>query len=173
MSSDPTSSFVLQLIGTLIGAFVGFGLIILWDRKKKKAERTETRNMMIDSLVKELQENLDGLNNFKMPIWNVNNGKFKGSFGLAGIYAFQSIVNGGNFVLLPIKLQEPIREIYQNSELYNVFMNEIIHFSSFHLIGNQADIEANELISRLQERVSGLQSSVPDTIRELKSLQEK
>jgi len=166
-------SFTFSLLATLIGVFVGFGLIILLDRRKKKAERKETRNMMIDSLVAELQENLNGLNDFKMPVWNVSEGKFKGEFGLASVYAFQSIVSGGNFVLLPITLQKPIKEIYQNSELFNKFMDQIIGFSSFQLKGDEPSIETEELTRRLQERKSQLQTKIPKSIRDLKSLREK
>ena len=173
MSAEPASSFVLQLVGTLIGAFVGFGLVIYWDRRKKKTERKETRNMMIDFLVAELQENLDGLNNFKMPTWNVSEGKFKGDFGLVSTPAFQSIVSGGHFLLLPITLQKPIREIYHNAELFNEFMKEIIRFSSFQLIGDQSSIESTELIRRLQERKSELQPSLTGIIPKLKSACEK
>jgi len=173
MSSEPVSSFVLQLVGTLIGAFVGFGLVMCWDRKKKKIEKKETRNMIIDSLVTEMQENLDGLNNFQTPTWNVNNGQFNGRFGLVSISAFQSIVNGGDFIVLPDTLQSPIREIYQNCELFNKFMNEIIGFSTFNLTGNQASIATTELLRRLEERRSELQTSIPDTITELTSLREK
>jgi len=170
MSSEPVSSFILQLFGTLIGAFVGFGLVISWDRKKKKTERKETRNLMIDSLVAELQENLKGLNNFKMPTWDKNDGKFYGRFDLVSTYAFQSIVSGGNFVLLPIKLQKPIRVIYQNSELYNTFMNDIIQFSSFNLNSyQQGSIVVTELKRRLQERKSELQSKIGDVITGLQT----
>jgi len=173
MSSEPVSSFFLQLGGTLIGAFVGFGLIILWDRKKKKAERKERRNMIIDSLVAEMEENFEGLNNFQTPIWNVKNGQFTGRFGLTSISAFQSIVNGGDFIVLPNTLQEPIRTIYQNAELFNKFMNEIIGFSTFNLTGDQSSIATTELLRRLQERRSELQTSLPDTIKELRALKEE
>ena len=168
MSSEPVSSFFLQLGGTLIGAFVGFGLVIFWDRKKKKAEKKETRNMIIDSLVAEMKENLEGLNKFQMPVWNVENGQFTGDFGLVSISAFQSIVNGGDFIMLPNTLQKPIREIYQNTDLYNKFMNEIIGFSTFNLTDIQSSTATTELIRRLQERISELQTSLPDTIKELR-----
>ena len=173
MSSEPVSSFVLQLFGTLIGAFVGFGLVISWDRKKKKTERKETRNLMIDSLVAELQENLVGLKKYQMPTWDISEGKFKGEFGIASTYAFQSIVNGGDFLMLPTTLQKHIREIYQNSELFNKFMDQIIGFSSFQLKGDEPSIEVEELKKRLEERKSELQTSIPNTIKELKSLLDK
>jgi len=111
MSSEPISSFSLQLGGTLIGAFVGFGLVIFWDRKKKKAERKERRNMIIDSLVAEMEENLEGLNNFQTPAWNVKDGQFSGRFGLVSISAFQSIVNGGGFYCVT----KYIARTYQNN----------------------------------------------------------
>jgi len=169
MSFEPVS-FASQLVGTLIGAGVGFGLVILGDRLKKKSERNDAIKLMIVSLVKELEENRDGLKKFRMPMWNNENGKFQGEFGLLSVFAFQSVVSGGNFVSLPSKLQKPIREIYQNSELYNVFMNDIIHFSSFHLTFDQASIEANELIRRLQERVNELRPSIDDIIKGLKTV---
>ena len=170
MSYEPASSFVLQLFGTLIGAFVGFGLVISWDRKKKKTERKETRNMIIDSLIEEMKENLKGVNDYQMPTWNVNNGQFIGKFGLASISAFQSIVNGGDFVMLPTTLQTDIREIYQHVELFNKFMNEIIGFSTFNLTSNQSSTATSELLRRLQEQKSELQTKLPDTINELKRI---
>ena len=36
-------SFLIQLFATLIGAFVGFSLVILWDRRKKKQEIKDTK----------------------------------------------------------------------------------------------------------------------------------
>ena len=172
MSFEPVS-FASQLVATLIGAGVAFALVVRWDRTKKKTEGKETENLIIDSLVAELKENLSGLNNFKMPTWDITKGKFNGNFGLVSAYAFQSIVNGGDFLVLPITLQKPVREIYQNTELFNKFMNEVIGFSSFQLNPNQASLEANELIRRLQDRKSALQTSIPDTITKLTSIQEK
>jgi len=162
--------FGSSLLATLIGAGVGFGLVIAGDRWKKKSERNDAIKLMINSLVKELEENRDGLKKFRMPMWNNENGKFQGEFGLLSVFAFQSVVSGGNFVSLPSKLQKPVREIYQNSELYNIFMNDIIHFSSFHLTLNQASVEANELIRRLQERVNELRPSIDDIITGLKTV---
>jgi len=42
MSFEPVS-FLSQLVGILIGAGVGFALVVRWDRNKKKTERKETR----------------------------------------------------------------------------------------------------------------------------------
>ncbi len=168
MSFEPVS-FGTQLLGTLIGAGVGFALVVRWDRSKKKTERKEAKKLMIDSLVKELEENLTGLNKFKMPVWNENYGKFKGEFGLASVYAFQSIVSGGNFGSLPIKIQKPLREIYQNSELYNTFMDDIIHYSSFKLANLKESSAVGELTNRLEERRKELQKAIPKAITELTS----
>ena len=103
----------------------------------------------------------------------MKNGQFTGRFGLTSISAFQSIVNGGDFIVLPNTLQEPIRTIYQNAELFNKFMNEIIGFSTFNLTGDQSSIATTELLRRLQERRSELQTSLPDTIKELRALKEE
>jgi len=166
-------SFSTQLLGTLIGAFVGFGLVILGDRWKKKKEKEETRNMIIDSLVAELDENRKGLDNFKMPVWNVVDGQFKGLFGLMSVYAFQSVISGGDFLVLPTPLQKGIRDIYQHSELFNKFMDDIIGFSTFNLTGEQASIATTEQTGRLQEQKSALQPKIPDAIKKLKSLKKK
>ena len=168
MSFEPVS-FGTQLLGTLIGAFVGFGLVIWWDRKKKKTETIVIRNLMIDSLVAELEENLEGLNNFEMPTWNKDDGKFKGRFGLVSTHAFQSIVNGGDFLVLPITMQKGIREIYQNCELFNKFMDDIIHYSSFKLANLKESSAVGELTNRLEERRKELQKAIPKAITELTS----
>jgi len=173
LASESTTLFILQLFGTFLGALFGFGLVITWDRRKKETERKETRNMIIDSLVAELKENLEGLNNFKMPVWNVVNGQFTGRFGLASISAFQSVISGGNFVMLPTTLQKTIIEIYQHAELFNKFMDNIIGFSTFNLTPAQASIATTEQVRRLQEQKSELQPSIPKTIKELKSLRKK
>ncbi len=120
-----------------------------------------------------MQENLKGLNKYQMPSWNIDNGNFRGSFGLVAISAFQSTVNGGHFVMLPTKLQTGIRDIYQYCKLFNQFMNEIIGFSSGGLPGNQLSVVTNELIRRLQEQKSQLQTKLPETIKELKTLRKK
>ena len=165
--------FASHLLGTLIGASVAFALVVRWDRSKKKTERKETKNMIIDSLVAELKENLNGLNKFLMPSWSKDDGKFKGYFELAPVYAFQSIVNGGDFLVLSIKMQTGLREIYQNCELYNKFMDDVIHYSSFNLANTQDSMATEELRRRLLERKATLQESIPDAIKELTSLQEK
>jgi len=174
LSSEPVSSFTLQLLATLIGVFVGFGLVILLDRKKKKSEKEEKRNMIIDSLVEEMKKNFEGVNDYEMPTWDKNDVQFKGKFGLISISAFQSIVNGGDFVMLPTTLQTGIRVIYQHGELFNKFMNEIIGFSSIDLTSYpQGSIATTELIRRLREQKTELQTSLPNTIKELKLLKEK
>ncbi len=169
--SETETSFAYQLFGILIGAFIGFVLVILGDRLKKKSERKDTKNMIIDSLVAEMQENLDVVNDLEMPTWHINDGKFKGKFELAGGYAFQSIVNGGDFLVLSITWQKPIREIYQNIQLYNKFMYEIIDFTEFQI--NRASVESSELYHRLQDKKTELRKMLPDTIKGLKSLREK
>jgi len=171
--SEAIPLFSLQLIATMFGALFGFGLVVRWDRNKKKTERRETRNMIIDSLVEEMKENLEGLNQYQMPSWNIQNGNFRGTFGLVSISAFQSTVNGGHFVMLPIELQTKLNVINQHAELFNKFMNEIIGFSSGGLPGNQLSVVTNELIRRLQEQKSQLQTKLPENITELKTLRKK
>jgi len=166
-------SFSLQLIATMFGALFGFGLVMVWDRSKKKTEKDETRNLIIDSLVAELQENLEGLNNFEMPTWDKQDTKFKGRFGIASTHAFQSIVNGGDFLVLPITMQKGIREIYQNFELFNKFMDDIIHYSSFNISNLQHSEPVSELLGRLLDRKTTLQTILPDSITGLKSLKKK
>jgi len=173
LASETFSSFPLHLIGTLFGAFVGFWLVINRDRNKKKKEKEETRNLIIDSLVAELQENLNRLNKFLMPSWSKDDGKFKGYFELAPVYAFQSIVNGGDFLVLPIKTQTGIREIYQNCELFNKFVDDIIQYSSFNLANTLDSMAKTELRRRLLERKTTLQATIPDSIKELKTLRKR
>jgi len=163
-------SFSTQLLATLIGAFVGFGLVIWWDRKMRKQEIKNSKNSMINSIIQELKENQNGLKIFKMPSWDITEGRFKGNFGLASVPAFQSAVSGGDFLLLPTDIQKPVREIYHNFELYNEFMKDIIRFSSFNFEGEQASKESYNLTGRLQERVNELGSALSDVIPKLESL---
>ena len=166
VSTDPVAS----LIGTLIGAFVGFGLVILWDRSKKKTERKETRNLIIDSLIEEMEQNLSGANEYQMPTWDKNEGQFRGEFGLTSTSAFQSIVNGGDFVMLPTTLQTGVNEIYQHAELFNKFMDDIIEVKTFELPDPDRSKLATESIGRLQEQKTSLQTKIPNIVTELKSL---
>ena len=162
-------SFSTQLFATLIGAFVGFGLVIFWDRRKKKQEIKNTKNSMINSITQELKENQNGLKIFKMPSWDINEGRFQGNFGLASIPAFQSAVSGGDFLLMPTEIQKPVREIYHNFELYNEFMKDIIRFSSFNYGREQASKEAYNLTGRLQERINELGPALSDVMPKLES----
>jgi len=171
MSGEPVSSFTNELLGILVGAGVGFGLVIYRDWRKKKTERKDRKNLIIDSLVAEMQENLDLVNDLETPTWRVNDGKFRGKFELASDYAFQSIVNGGDFLVLEVIWQKSIREIYQSVELYNKFMDGIIEFTEFQT--NRASVESGELYNRLQYRIKELQKKLPDAIKGLKSLKEK
>ncbi len=92
-------SFIVQLVATLIGAFVGFGLVIAWDRKKKQESIQETRTSVVNSIKQELEENRKGLEELanKMPSWHISEGRFKGNFGLASTPAYESAVGGGIF----------------------------------------------------------------------------
>ena len=63
--------------------------------------------------------------------------------------------------------------IKQHAELFNKIMNEIIGFSSGGLPGNQLSVVTNELIRRLQEQKSQLQTKLPENITELKTLRKK
>ena len=124
---------------------------------------------MINSIIDELKENENGLKVFKMPSWNIDEGRFKGDFGLASVPAFQSAVSGGDFLLLPSNLQKPVRKIYHNFELYNEFMKDIIRFSSFNYEKEQASKESYNLIGRLQERINELRPDLSDVIPKLES----
>jgi len=83
------------------------------------------------------------------------------------------IVSGGNLGSLSIGLQKSIREIYQNSELFNKFMDDVIHYSTLNLAGNQDSIATTELINRLREQKTQLQTKLPETIKDLESLRKK
>jgi len=169
--SDSWLSFIVQLVATLIGAFVGFGLVIVWDRKQKKKALQETRISVINSIKQELEENQKGLEFMikNMPSWSNTEGRFTGDFGLASTPAFESAVGGGDFLLLPKDLQQPVREIYHNFNLFNEFMTDIIRFSSFHFSPEHASKEANNLRNRIQERINILRPALNELLPKLES----
>lgn len=167
---------VLIQFGAVL-AGVGLGLAgALWhDRRKKNEVLKETRNNILNSLILELKENREGLQNFrkKRVTWDGTRAQFRGDFGLASTPAFESTVAGGNFFLLPQELQASLRVIYHNFEVFNSFMHQIMEFSRLFQPGPSVGLHAEELIRRLNERDNELGPLLDDILPKLENAIEK
>src|SRR5438445_8139560 len=98
----------IQLIATLIGAFVGFSFVMLWDRKKKRDDMEQTKVSMLDAIIVELKTVQTEILTPSIPKieWMSMQKYFSGKRTSVPTTAFQSAVNSGNFSLLSSLLQK-------------------------------------------------------------------
>jgi len=164
-------SFLSQLVATLIGVGVGGALAFLVNREIHERDRKRTRNDTIDALVDELENNQKGVLSLKNDIhWNDSDKNFYGKWGLASDSFFSSARDSGNLLLIPLKLQNPLNEIYQHFEMLNSFVKQIIEFSTYKYPDARIDEEAYRLQKRLEEQVDELIHLLKKCIDNLKAV---
>ena len=166
-----------SLDSTALGSFLGFGGALLAYFVKRWLDTRTKKSHIKNSFLKELQTNLNGLDNFhyqnldkdKKIKWDKSKKIFLGDFGLAEIPSFESSVNGGDFLLLDTEIQSKISKIYHNLKLYNDFMHQIIYFSVAGFTDKDASTQANKLIKYVLDRKDELRKEIPIVISSLKS----
>jgi len=147
-------SFVYQLTATLIGAGVGVLLAMLGAGKvekwKRENELKEIKINTLKSILDELKDNQKGLHVYENQLtWNMKETKFEGNWGEATLSAFESSVNGGNFLLIDLELQGPISTTYHAFQIWNDFMKQVIYFPTYNFPQEQIDKQAENLLYRL------------------------
>lgn len=166
----------IQLIATLIGALVGFDLVMLWDRKKKRDETNKIKNQTIDLIIDELDSLLIGFNTEKTAnhiTWNKDENQFKGRYDLAVIPVFESIVNTGNLVQLPPNLRTKLNVLYYNIKHYNDFIDQMLKFYSTPIFSNNntsiVEREANKLIFHVNDLMPKWIETIKEILPELEA----
>ena len=178
---DPSAEIIfiplaIQLIATFIGAFAGFSLAVLWDRKKKKDETNKIKNQTIDSIIDELNSLLIGFNTEKTAnqiIWNRDENQFKGRYDFAVIPVFEGIVNTGNLVLLPPNLRTELNVLYYNIKHYNDFIDQMLKFYSTPIFSSNntsvVEREANKLIFHVNDLMLKWIETIKEILPELEA----
>lgn len=171
ITSDPWTDFWVQLGATIIGAFLGFWLAILWERKKNKSDLKEIRNNVIESILQEIQ-NFQTLLKGRIEVgWNESDKRFIGDKLFIDVPAYKSAINSGNFLLLPSKLQTKIGEIYVTINRTNTLFGQLDKFYTIPVFtSNYGKIEADRLSVRINTFCSLLLQKIDELIPDLKSL---
>jgi hypothetical protein len=167
----------IQLIATLIGAFVGFSFVMLSDRKKKREETQQTKIRMLDAIIEELEDfqkmvDPQKTNPAKLD-WNNSTRDFVGTYITISTPAFQSAINSGNFSLLIPSLQTELGNIYLTLDQCKLFNDQAISFYSTSIFasnnGTVVDREANRICNNFNIRISDLRSQLQTILPKLKS----
>jgi len=157
---------------------VGLGLVAaLWhERKKRDGEEKVLKNKVINSLLNELKINRVGIEAFDKNriVWDPVKEKFQKEYGLGTNYIFESVVKGGNLILLSIELQNALSQFYHGLEMFNSFMIQIMNFNPYLIPTTDRRKEvAESLIFRLYERLDALKLEVGTLITKLEKSVEK
>lgn len=150
-----TLEISVQLLATLVGALVGFGLALKQDRKKKAEEKQETVNHLIESITEELSNIIRVTTEQDVKFddimkWDSEKHGFVGKRFLITTPAYDSAVNSGNFVLLPTDLQTRLSNIYNCIDGCKSIMEEIAKFYSTPVFTDKmADNVANNIRKNL------------------------
>ena len=172
---DPktVAEMIIVFGATLAGAFIGFGLAILSDRRNRKGEITEKKVHMLNSLIQELKDLQTGLNDPIKPIqikWNSTDLQFEGNYSLASIPAFESSVNSGNFILLPTRLQAEISQTYLNIEHYNWHIEQVLRFRGANYFSPAfLTRDANTIADKVHEFLDKMRTEINHLLPKLES----
>ena len=116
-----------QLLGTLIGTFVGFGLAMWWDRKKDRNREDRDRADTLQSILLELGGISQRLNLAEAEASPMEErpGSFAVEISLPFLScsAFDAAVHSGKLTLLPPALQEEVSTIYEQVRLMRIHVD--------------------------------------------------
>ena len=109
------SEWLAQLVGTLIGTGVGFGLATWWDRAKERERRAEDCSETTKSILLELEGVLNRLETAEAELSQVD---ARGavvvdmSIPFLPVSAFDAAVHSGRLTLLRPEVQEELSTVY-------------------------------------------------------------
>jgi hypothetical protein len=110
-----------QLLGTLIGTFVGFGLAMWWDRTKERNKENRDRAETVQSITLELEGIMTRLTVAEAEVSAVEgrpgSAAVEMSLPFLSSSAFEAAVHSGKLTLLPPPLQEELSTIYEQVRL--------------------------------------------------------
>lgn len=167
LMEDSVQEFLINLFGTLIGAGVGFGLAMLWDRKKDKEERDDLKKQTTEALLVEIKKTVEelGAEGFGAE-WVKETGRYRRKFAIIAKSAFESAVNSGNFSLLPSDIQSKLSRIYQLAEYSNSLALQIENFYSTPLYVQDAN-KAEQVLNQMSDDLKKYYEKMKKEIEEL------
>lgn len=162
----------IQLIATLIGAFVGFSFVMLWDRRKRYDETKQIMRNILEAMIEELSDIKKGMNApeylSKKMNWRGKPEGFQGAYITITIPAFETAVNSGNFSLLKPCLQTKIMYCYNRITDLKTDMERMTSFYSTPIyLTDLADFQAKVLTENFDKRTKSALDEIEKTLPEL------
>ena len=166
----------IQLIATLIGAFVGFSFVMLWDRKKRREEIQQTKIRMLNAIIEELKSfqkmvELTSGNTVKLE-WDSSTKDFIGTFISVTTPAFKSAVSSGNFSLLEPSFQTEIGSVYLTVDECKSYNDQALNFYATPMYASghvHMDREASRLCFNFNNKISDLREQIKQILPKLES----
>ena len=133
--SNLTTSLIGAGVGAILGAYFGLRFARAWDRKKHQEEINRTKKETFDLIITELKAIQKGFNEFYSKDATgtiILEETSKPTYPDIETFAFDSVVNSGNFSLIPNNLQIKISNVYMKIKHCNSFVEIIIDFYITH-----------------------------------------
>ncbi len=165
--------FVRQLVGTLIGAGVGFWLAMSWDRYKVQKDRRQRQLDTVKSLLYELDrtEHTVDIPGVDFDAAEKGDGSVEVDMRLPFLLrsAFDGAVSSGNLALLPPKLQGDLSAFYEQLRICRLFVDNA---ATSHARGMEPE-EEMVYLSNAYQHLCGHCSMLADELRSIRSALQK
>lgn len=176
-TNDYWMDFWVQLLATLIGVGIGFGLPLFVDWIKKDQRIKETKKRILSAIIEELESSKNGLEDpkFQKTImsWHGKPDGFVGGYLIITNPAYDSAINSGEFSLLPPATQTELGECYNKLIDFSEIMKKMLDFYTTPVFTTDlADKQAEKLLNNFHTRLSNLIKSINDILPKLKNLRD-
>jgi hypothetical protein len=165
--------FMIHVVAAFVGAGLGLGAAMWWDRRKRHEEIKHSKDHMIDSLIEELKVIQNVVGNSVSPIemrWDTSSHQFTGSYLAMSTPAFDSAVNSGNFNLLSTALQTQLADLYLVIKECNSISEQILRFYTTPIYTHDlAEREANKLAKFLELKIAEMRDTLGKAFPALES----
>ena len=164
------NEFVILLTATLIGVFVGFGLVLMLDRKKRDEENQATKKRILSAIVGELKQMEKGLDEWSTRNqihWDITDHGFKGDHLTLSFGSFEGAKNSGNLSFLPPEIQIDLDNVNNRIKIYSLRIEQILLFpTSAVFVSSYDKTVADNLTIQMNDAIA-------DVTHDLKPLLEK
>ena len=169
--NNPLIEFGILLVATLIGTGVGFGLVMWWDRRKKKETTNETINRIINAMLAELKQmkaNYDLWPTKNQIKWIVSKRGFEGEIILQSFGTYDSAKHSGNLSLLPPDLQVDLDNVNNSILSSKQVVDQILTFNTSAVFPTiYADSVATHLIDTMNSEFKRVDDDMTPLIEKL------
>ena len=154
--------FLPDIVGSLIGVFLGFVFGIYLERKMRSEESKEKNRLYLDAILQEINNNEEIMNNSSYVEI-----KFQDKFGsyypaYLSTESLESGIYSGEFQYIPIKIQTKLTKYLQ----YCNIINSTIDTLNFSLL---SDIQGSNLAVKNFQYFTTLKNYIPELIKDLES----